>query len=619
MKKILMTFLAAAAALAASGAVEIRPGALWHDTAGHVINAHGGGVLFDRGVYWWYGEHKVYGAAGNRAYVGVHAYSSTDLVNWDDRGVALAVTDDPASDITAGCILERPKVVRCPKTGQYVMYFHLELKGQGYKAARVGIATAERPEGPFAFRRSLRPNGAMSRDMTLFVENDGTAYHVFASEENRTLHIDALTEDYLDYTGASIRMAVDDSTEAPAICRQGDWYYLIGSGCTGWRPNKARLYRAKTLAGPWERLGNPCRGVNPASGLGADITWGAQSTFLLPVAGRPGEVIALFDIWHPQNHEESRYVWLPVTFEADRLWIDWRAAWRPQVAPLPAAPSARFMTFNIWGDYFKNPVGERAAGVLEVLAREKPDFVSLQEVTRNWHESALFKQAPALGYELVRGDEDLAFYRARAENGAQSKARNWCNHEPLLFNARRYARLDSGVEFFHLSLQVEKSVTWGVFEDRACGRRLIAFATHFWWKKGPESDALRELNAQRVVDVIARARAKWGDLPVIGGGDFNTSPTSAVQRVFAVAGYRLARETADARDPRPSHHGDPVRNAKGRYEGRLVEPGDPRASQLDYVVYTPGLRATRHAVIADPLTLSLSDHSPVIVDFTFSE
>ncbi len=355
---------------------EIRPGALWYDTAGHVINAHGGGVLFDGGTYWWYGEHKVYGRAGNRAHVGVHAYSSRDLVNWDDRGVALAVSDDPQSDIADGCILERPKVLRSRKTSQYVMYFHLELKGRGYGSARTGIAVADRPEGPFRFLRSFRPTagawpedaraeertpeamraskelgdesggpservkarvpylghidgGQMSRDMTLFADDDGRCYHVFASEYNATLHIAELTDDLLGYTGRWFRVAEKHWTEAPALVKHGGWYFLLGSGCTGWRPNAARLYRAKSLRGPWERLGNPCRGVRPETGLGPALTWGAQSTFLLPVAGRPGEVIALFDIWHPANHEESRYVWLPVTFEDDRLRIDWTSSWRP--------------------------------------------------------------------------------------------------------------------------------------------------------------------------------------------------------------------------------------------------------------------------------------------------
>lgn len=319
----------------------IHPGQLWRDTNGFVINAHGGGIMLHDGVYWWYGEHKIYGQAGNSAHVGVHVYSSTDLVNWDDRGVALAVDTQPTpehcsadlgdvprgSDITDGCVLERPKVIFCKKTGKFVMFFHLEIYGRGYDEARTGIAVADMPEGPFKFIRSLRPNGAMARDMTLFVDDDGKAYHIFASENNCTTHIDALTDDFLDYTGTSWRMGVDDSTEAAAICKHNGWYFLIGSGCTGWNPNTARMYRSKNLAGPWERIGNPCRGVNHANGLGPEKTWGAQSTFMLPLPD--GSVVAMFDIWRPANHLDSRYVWLPVVFDddADSLHIDWLDEW----------------------------------------------------------------------------------------------------------------------------------------------------------------------------------------------------------------------------------------------------------------------------------------------------
>ena len=613
---------------------EIRPGALWYDTAGHVINAHGGGVMFDRGVYWWYGEHKVYGCQGNRAHVGVHVYSSTDLVNWDDRGVALAVEDAPfqdgmsttnaapVSDICDGCVIERPKVIFCPKTGKYSMFFHLELKGRGYKAARVGIAVADRPEGPFRFLRSLRPNGAMSRDMTLFVDEDGKAYHVFASEENRTTHIDELTDDFLDYTGKSWRMAVDESTEAQCVVKRDGFYWLVGSGCTGWRPNKARLYRAKKLEGPWESLGNPCRGIDPASGLGPDITWGGQSTFLLPVAGRPDEVIAMFDIWRPENHEESRYVWLPVSFEGDRLWIDWRTAWRPEVAPLPKAEPMRFMTFNIWGDYFGNPVEERQDGVAATIIKERPSFVALQEMTRNWYEGTLVKTLAEAGYVTLRGDEDMAFYRAYAENGIREgevrKYRNWVNHEPIAYDARRFACLESGVEFYHLILQVEKSVTWGVFEDRTSGRRVIVFGTHLWWQKKTVQDmALRELNVRKVVEKMQALRMKWGDLPVIGGGDLNCDNTSTALKFFKMSGYVDAEEVADERDNRPSEHTSPVRDpVTGKYHGIPGEIGKERHTFLDHVFFTPGtIHATKHRVIVDQEALDVSDHSPVVVDF----
>ena len=35
-----------------------EPGAVWLDTDGRPIQAHGGGMLFDRGVYYWFGENK---------------------------------------------------------------------------------------------------------------------------------------------------------------------------------------------------------------------------------------------------------------------------------------------------------------------------------------------------------------------------------------------------------------------------------------------------------------------------------------------------------------------------------------------------------------------------------
>ena len=41
----------------------------------------------------------------------------------------------------------------------------------------------------------------MARDQTLFVDDDGAAYHVYASEENSTLQISRLTDDYLAPAG----------------------------------------------------------------------------------------------------------------------------------------------------------------------------------------------------------------------------------------------------------------------------------------------------------------------------------------------------------------------------------------------------------------------------------
>lgn len=343
----------------------IRPGEVWPDNQGVHINAHGGGLLYDRGTYYWFGEHK--GENSNSALVGVTCYSSPDFYNWKNEGVALAVDEkNPDSDIVKGCIIERPKVIRNPQ-GQYVMYFHLELKGKGYEAARVGIAVADRPAGPYRYVRSCRPNaghwplnmteaqkrqketpedfrkwwtpewrkavedglfvrrdrpgGQMSRDMTLFVDDDGKAYHIYSSEENLTLHIAELTEDYMGHTGRYVRVAPGGHNEAPAIFKKDDRYFMITSGCTGWEPNAARLFTADRVMGPWTEHPNPCRGSR------AEFTFGGQSTYIQPVVGKKDAFIFMADQWRPKYPIDGRYIWLPVLFENGLPVLKWTDQW----------------------------------------------------------------------------------------------------------------------------------------------------------------------------------------------------------------------------------------------------------------------------------------------------
>jgi hypothetical protein len=66
---------------------------LWLDDKGCHINAHGEVFLYHNDTYW-FGEHKIEGEAGNKAMVGVHVYSSEDLYNWKDEGIALKIHDD---------------------------------------------------------------------------------------------------------------------------------------------------------------------------------------------------------------------------------------------------------------------------------------------------------------------------------------------------------------------------------------------------------------------------------------------------------------------------------------------------------------------------------------------
>ena len=341
----------------ASVATSFTPGTIWPDDKGVHINAHGGGILDYGGKYYWFGEHKVAGGLGNTAQVGVHCYSSTDLYNWKDEGISLKVSNEPGHDIEKGCVLERPKVVYNKKTKQFVMWFHLELKGKGYAAARAGVATASKVTGPYTFLKSYRPNaeklpyyptstpqaeqvnctapanksdgffcrdmpgGQMARDMTVYVDDNGKAYHIFSSEENFTLHIAELSDDYTSHTGKFSRVYIGHQTEAPALFKKDGTYYMIGSGCTGWDPNAARWFTAQNIFGPWTYHGNPCQGE------GANLTYGGQSTHILPVRGKKDAFIFLADKWTPKDAIDGRYLWLPIRFKDDEPQINWQDKW----------------------------------------------------------------------------------------------------------------------------------------------------------------------------------------------------------------------------------------------------------------------------------------------------
>jgi hypothetical protein len=307
-----------------------RPGEAWNDVNGRPINAHGGGVLLHQGRYYWYGEHKEGPTTvpeSNKSWggtrtelMGVHCYSSTNLHDWKDEGLVLrAVPDDPRHDLHPSQVLERPKVVYNAKTGKFVMWMHVD--SPDYKRAAAGVAVADAPTGPFLYLRSERPLGQMSRDQALFQDDDGSAWRIFASEDNATLWIVKLTDDYLGHTDVHARALVGREMEAPALCKRDGRYWLIASGCTGWAPNAARSAVADSLLGPWTELGNPCEGP------GAETTFQSQGTFLLPVAGDPATVIFMADRWAQNDLPASRHVWLPVRWEDGRPRLRWEARW----------------------------------------------------------------------------------------------------------------------------------------------------------------------------------------------------------------------------------------------------------------------------------------------------
>ncbi|MEV4556756.1 RICIN domain-containing protein [Kitasatospora sp. NPDC049285] len=303
---LLGTLLALCAPLA-TGATEahaapatIVNGTQFTDTTGAVVHAHGGGVIKVGQYYYWFGEDR----NADNTFRYVSAYRSTDLKTWEFRNHVLTQATDPE---LASANIERPKVIYNAATGQFVMWMHKE-NGADYGEARAAVAVSSTVDGNYGWRGSFRPLGEMSRDITTFVDDDGTAYMVSAANENRDLHVYRLTADYTGIDAQVQSLWNGQSREAPALFKRGGVYFLLTSQATGWSPNQQQYGTASSITGSWSGLQD----------IGDGVTYGSQTAYVLPVQGTTGtSYLYMGDRWGNSmggTVQDSQYVWLPLKF-----------------------------------------------------------------------------------------------------------------------------------------------------------------------------------------------------------------------------------------------------------------------------------------------------------------
>ncbi|MET9071627.1 RICIN domain-containing protein [Streptomyces sp. NPDC004232] len=317
---------ALAAALTTAGPAQAAPqtitnGTQFTDTSGNALHAHGGGVIKAGSYYYWFGEDR----NSDNTFRSVDAYRSTDLKNWEFR--ARVLTQSSAPELSTAYI-ERPKVVYNAATGMFVMWMHKE-NGVDYTQARVAFAVSSTVDGGYTYRGSFQPLGRyQSRDMTTFVDTDGTAYLVSSANDNYDLNIYRLTADYTGIDSLVANPWPGGHREAPALFRRNGVYFMLTSGATGWSPNQQQYATATSLAGPWTSWSN----------VGDSTAYGSQTAYVLPVQGSSGtSYLYMGDRWGNSfggTVDDSRYVWLPLTFPAA---TSMSMSWSPEITVDSAA------------------------------------------------------------------------------------------------------------------------------------------------------------------------------------------------------------------------------------------------------------------------------------------
>ncbi|MEV6008859.1 family 43 glycosylhydrolase [Streptomyces sp. NPDC051976] len=311
--------------------MNLVPGAAWSDQNGALAQLHGVGILKDGSTYYAYGEDKSAGGT----YTAVACYSSSDLASWTRHSDSLSRQD--SGDLGPNRVIERPKVIRNPRSGQYVMYMHVD--SSDYGDARVGVATSSTPCGPYTYRGSVRPLGQQSRDIGLFQDTDGAGY-LLTEDRANGLRIDRLSDDYLTVASS---VAVLADLEAPAMVKVHGTYYLFASHLTGWGTNDNVYATASSPSGPWSAW-------KPFAPTGSQ-TFNSQTSFVLPVTGRHGtSYVFIGDRWYSSHLYDSAPIWLPMTIGGGAASLSWQRAWSIDVNAGTWSPQRTYTTYEADSD-----------------------------------------------------------------------------------------------------------------------------------------------------------------------------------------------------------------------------------------------------------------------------
>ncbi|KAH7929371.1 glycoside hydrolase family 43 protein [Leucogyrophana mollusca] len=307
--------LAIAFSLLAHADNVIVPGASWTDTSGTVIQAHGAGILTVGKEFYWFGEDK---ADNSYLFSAVTCYKSTDLLTWERQNDAL--TPINGTMISTADIVERPKVLYNKKNAEYVMWFHSD--NSDYSAAMVGVATAETPCGPYAYKASWKPLGADSRDMSIYQDDDEnqTAYLLYASDNNVDFKISVLDSNYYNVTAMASEIS-NINLEAPGIVKKDSVYYLIASHTSGWAPNPNKWFSTTSLYSNWSTQND----IAPE----ATNTYFSQNAYDLPLGAN---AIYMGDRWRSDVLGSSTYIWLPLDWSTGAPQLVWADVWSMDLA-----------------------------------------------------------------------------------------------------------------------------------------------------------------------------------------------------------------------------------------------------------------------------------------------
>ncbi|KXS99594.1 hypothetical protein AC578_2222 [Pseudocercospora eumusae] len=262
--------LCALASIAAAAAVTLPNYNYKLDSAGNLIDAHDGKLYYFDGKYYLYGTSYNCGFRWRTSnftspFCGFKCYSSTDLLTWQDEGFLFDASTkywQEACADTAACF--RPKVLRNPTNGEYVMWMNSGASTYSYtvfnSSSPVGpFVELNKPVMPYARGNTSYGNG----DFGITIGPDGVGYIAYDttpfvtgpplfSNPNITFGIvQRLTPDYKATEDEYIVTGLANIEAWDMFWRDGWWYLTFGHICGYCDSTDTSYIKSRDPLGPW--------------------------------------------------------------------------------------------------------------------------------------------------------------------------------------------------------------------------------------------------------------------------------------------------------------------------------------------------------------------------------
>jgi hypothetical protein len=343
------------------------PGAVWTDTDGRRIQAHGGAIFYENGIYYWYGENKEHTDGVSDVWTwGIRYYRSTDLYNWENMGYLMEpVFDDPDSPFFPDSHLDRPHIRKCRATGKYVAW--VKLSGE---EAFFTVLEADHFEGPYEIVKDrYRPRGFNIGDFDIASDAENGKSYLYVDADHKAVVCLEMSEDLHSAEKEVSRsyegLMAPFTREGISVLEHKGSKYMLTSGMTGYIPNRSDTAVAAAWTDVFKSCGDPYVNDFTRSSFNSQFTqvfkvpernlyialsdrWVPEFPVDAQVADMMERVIASTS--DPEHYSSTReeqmkvmnapmlktaatsiadYVWLPVSFEADgKIRIEWKDEWK---------------------------------------------------------------------------------------------------------------------------------------------------------------------------------------------------------------------------------------------------------------------------------------------------